>query len=100
MIQYYSRFFTLAFILMLFQILIFDQVNLFGFSNPAVYLIILIVYRLTQDQFGFIFIGFMVGFLLDLLTQTAGAHSPTASRLFKARDTFILIFPKSRCGSL
>ncbi len=55
--------------------LIFDQVNLFGFSNPAVYLIILIVYRLTQDQFGFIFIGFMVGFLLDLLTQTAGAHS-------------------------
>ena len=75
MIQYYTRFFGLAFVIMLFQILIFDQVNLFGFSNPAVYLILLIVYRLTQDQFGFIFIGFMLGFLLDLLTQTAGAHS-------------------------
>ncbi|MGB1449949.1 MAG: hypothetical protein ACPG8F_08945 [Flavobacteriaceae bacterium] len=75
MIQYYSRFFSLALVLILFQILIFDHVNLFGFSNPAVYLIILIVYRLTQDQFGFIFIGFLVGILLDLLTQTAGAHS-------------------------
>lgn len=75
MIQYYTRFFVLAFVIMLFQILIFDQVNLFGFSNPAVYLILLIVFRLTQDQFGFIFIGFMLGFLLDILTQTAGAHS-------------------------
>jgi len=75
MIQYYTRFFGLAFVMMLFQILIFDHINLFGFSNPAVYLILLIVYRLTQDQFGFIFIGFVIGFLLDLLTQTAGAHS-------------------------
>lgn len=75
MIQYYSRFFGLAILLILFQILIFDHINLFGFSNPAVYLIILIIYRLTQDQFGFIFIGFAVGFLLDLLTHTAGAHS-------------------------
>lgn len=75
MTQYYTRFFSLAFVLILLQILIFDHINLFGFSNPAVYLIILIVYRLTQDQFGFIFIGFGVGMTLDLLTQTAGAHS-------------------------
>ena len=75
MTQYYFRFFSLSIIMILTQILIFDHVNLFGFSNPAVYLIILIVYRLTLDQFGFIFIGFMVGFLLDMLTQTAGAHS-------------------------
>ena len=75
MIQYYSRFFSLAFVLILFQILIFDHIYLFGYSNPAVYLIILIIYRLTQDQFGFIFISFLVGFSLDILTQTAGAHS-------------------------
>ncbi len=75
MIQYYTRFFGLAFVLMLLQILVFDHINLFGFSNPAVYLILLITYRLTQDQFGFIFIGFALGILLDLLTQTAGAHA-------------------------
>ena len=66
MIQYYTRFFTIAFLLLLFQVLVFDHVDLFGFSDPAVYLVILITYRLTQDQFGFylfglcnrIFIGF------------------------------------------
>ena len=75
MIQYYTRFFTIAFVMLLFQVLVFDHVDLFGFSDPAVYLVILISYRLTQDQFGFIFLGFATGFLLDLLTQTAGAHS-------------------------
>ena len=75
MIQYYSRFIGFAFVLIILQMLVFDQINLFGFSNPAVYLIALITYRLTQDQFGFIFIGFFIGLLLDFLTQTAGAHS-------------------------
>ena len=55
--------------------IVFDHVDLFGFSDPAVYLVILITYRLTQDQFSFIFLGFATGFLLDLLTQTAGAHT-------------------------
>ena len=64
MIQYYTRFFTIAFLLLLFQVLVFDHVDLFGFSDPAVYLVILITYRLTQDQFGFIFLGFATGFLL------------------------------------
>lgn len=75
MIQYYSRFFTLAFLLILFQVLVFDNIDLFGFSDPAIYLVILITYRLTLDQFGFIFLGFATGFLLDLLTHTAGAHT-------------------------
>ena len=59
MIQYYTRFFTIAFLLLLFQVLVFDHVDLFGFSDPAVYLVILITYRLTQDQFGFIFLSLL-----------------------------------------
>ena len=75
MIQYYTRFYTVAVILMLLQVLVLDHVDLFGFSDPAIYLVILITYRLSLDQFGFIFMGFTLGFILDLLTQTAGAHT-------------------------
>ncbi|MGB2085874.1 MAG: hypothetical protein ACPIB2_01190 [Flavobacteriaceae bacterium] len=75
MIPYYTRFFIAALVLLFLQILVFDHVNLFGFSNPAVYIILLISYRLDIDQFGFIVIGFLIGFFLDLLTQTAGSHS-------------------------
>ena len=75
MIQYYTRFYTIAVILLLLQVLVLDHVDLFGFSDPAIYLVILITYRLSLDQFGFIFMGFTLGFILDLLTQTAGAHT-------------------------
>ena len=75
MIQYYTRFFTFTFVLLLLQMWVFDHINLFGFSNPFLYLILLITYRLDLNQFTFIFVGFIIGFTLDLLTQTAGAHA-------------------------
>lgn len=75
MIPYYTRFFAIAFVLLILQILVFDHIDLFNYSNPAIYLIILITYRLDLDQFGFIAIGFFTGLFLDLLTQSPGAHS-------------------------
>ena len=75
MIPYYTRFFFLAFFLLILQILVFDNIHLFNFSNPAIYLLIFIAYRLDLDQFGFIAIGFFIGLFLDLVTQSPGAHS-------------------------
>jgi len=75
MIQYYTRFFAFALGLYFAQILIFDHVNLFGFANPAVYVAVLLLYRLDMDQFGFLLLAFFYGLLLDLITQTAGAHT-------------------------
>lgn len=75
MIPYYSRFFLLAFVFILLQTLLFDHINLFGFSNPAVYVILFIIYRIDLDQFGFIIICFFLGLSIDILTHTAGAHS-------------------------
>lgn len=75
MIPYYTRFFFIALLVVLLQALVFDHINLFGFSNPLVYVLLLIIYRLDLDQFGFIIIAFAIGFFVDLITQTAGANS-------------------------
>lgn len=75
MIPYYTRFFFIAMGIILLQVLVFDQMNLFGYSNPSVYVLLLIIYRLDLDQFGFIIIAFFLGFFVDLITQTAGANS-------------------------
>ena len=75
MIPYYTRFSLFAFILLILQILVFDNIHLFDFSNPAIYILIFITYRLDLDQFGFIAIGFFAGLFLDLVTQSPGAHS-------------------------
>lgn len=75
MIPYYTRFFLLAFLIILLQVLLFDHINLFGFSNPAVYVLLFIIYRIDLDQFNFIIVSFFLGLTLDVLTHTAGAHS-------------------------
>ncbi len=73
--QYYPKVFLLSCFLIFLQLLIFDRVNLFGFVNPSIYIIILIIYRYDLDQFNFIVIGFLLGFIMDLLNQSAGSHS-------------------------
>ena len=73
--QYYPRVFLLSCFLILLQLLIFDRINLFGFINPSVYIIALIIHRFDFNQFNFIIVGFLLGFLMDVLGQSAGSHS-------------------------
>lgn len=63
------------FVLLLAQVLIFNHVDLFGYCNPAFYLLFILVYRFNQDQFTFIFLSFALGFGIDVFSQTAGAHT-------------------------
>ncbi len=71
---YYPKVFLLSCFLILLQILIFDRINLFGFVNPSIYIVILIIHRFDLDQFNFIVISFLLGFVIDVLSQSAGSH--------------------------
>ena len=62
-------------ILVLFQVFIFNQINLFGYINPLVYLLFMVNYRFDGNQTFFIFLGFLLGFSIDLMSQTGGAHT-------------------------
>ena len=64
------------FIILLFlQVFLLNNINLFGFINPNLYLLFFIVYRFDTNQTLLIFLGFLMGLLLDLLTQGSGAHT-------------------------
>ena len=52
-----------------------NNINLFGFINPNLYLLFIIVYRLDGNPTLLIIIGFVMGLLLDLLTQGSGGHT-------------------------
>ena len=73
--QYYPKIFLLSCFLIFLQLLIFDRINLFGFMNPSIYILVLITYRYDMDQFNFISIGFLLGLMMDILSQSAGSHS-------------------------
>ena len=57
------------------QVLIFDNINLFGFSCPAVYLFFIIRFRFDNSQFALILLGFLLGFVLDVFQNSSGANT-------------------------
>ena len=62
-------------LLILAQVLLFNQINIFGSVNPMLYLFFLVMYPFDQNQTFYIFIGFVLGFFIDFLSQTGGAHT-------------------------
>ena len=61
--------------LILAQIIVLDNINLFGFLNPILYILFIITYKFDQNQTLFIFFCFLLGFIIDLLTQSSGANT-------------------------
>lgn len=67
---------TLQFILLLFvQAFLLSNINFFGFINPNLYILFFLMYRLDGDRTALIILGFLMGLLLDLLTQGSGGHT-------------------------
>lgn len=66
----------LQFILLLFvQAFLLSNINFFGFINPNLYLLFFLMYRFDGDRTALIILGFLMGLLLDLLTQGSGGHT-------------------------
>ena len=72
----YNIVLILQFILLLFvQAFLLSNINFFGFINPNLYLLFFLMYRFDGDQTVLIILGFLMGLLLDLLTQGSGGHT-------------------------
>ncbi|RPG65768.1 MAG: rod shape-determining protein MreD [Flavobacteriaceae bacterium TMED42] len=64
------------FLLLLFlQAFLLNNINFFGFINPNLYLLFIIVYRLDGNPTLLIVLGFLMGLLLDLLAQGSGGQT-------------------------
>ncbi len=63
------------FLLLFLQSFLLNNINLFGLINPNLYLLFIIIYRLDGNPTLLIIIGFVMGLLLDLLTQGSGGHT-------------------------
>ena len=57
------------------QVLLFDHIHLFVFSCPSVYLCFIISYRFDRSQFFLILLGFLLGFVLDIMQNSSGANT-------------------------
>ena len=62
-------------LLILIQVFVLNNINLFGYLNPYLYVLFLIIYHFKNNQLETIFLGFILGFSLDLISQSSGAHT-------------------------
>jgi rod shape-determining protein MreD len=67
---------ALSFILLvLAQVMVFNHLHILEGINPMLYLLFFFVYRFESNQTVLIVLAFLLGFSIDFLSQSGGAHT-------------------------
>lgn len=70
------------FILVLIQVLIFNNINLFGYTNPLIYIVFVFYFPLKKEKGLFLIFSFLLGLFIDFFSNSGGIHA--AATLFIA----------------
>lgn len=62
-------------LLVLAQVLIFNQLNFLGFINPMVYIIFLYWYPIRKNRAVFMIVAFFLGFMIDIFSDSMAMHA-------------------------
>ena len=69
-------------ILVLVQVLILNNINLFKYLNPYIYIVFVIFYPLRKEKGSFLFLSFLLGLTIDFFSNSGGINA--AATLFIA----------------
>jgi len=84
----------LFFFLLLLQVLILNNINLFGFINPYLYIAFVFAFPLKENRFLVLFLCFLLGLFVDFFSDTGGIHAFTTLTIAYIRLFFIRIYFK------
>lgn len=62
-------------LLMLVQVVIFNNIDFMGYSNPYFYVLFIIMYPLNRNKYLFLFYAFILGLSVDLFENTGGVNA-------------------------
>jgi len=60
------------------QILIFNNINLFGYLNPYPYVLFILLYPVNSNKSILLLSSFTLGILIDMFTNSGGVHATAA----------------------
>jgi rod shape-determining protein MreD len=75
--------------LVLAQVFIFDNIHLFGFINPYVYILFLVLFPVRVNTMQFMFLGFLLGLTMDFFSDTGGIHAAACLVIAYLRPVFL-----------
>lgn len=98
MIRYFSKYLIYFIVLVLLQLLVFNNIEFSGYINPYVYILFILLLPFTTPKLILLFLGFMLGIVIDLFLGTPGVHSsatvfmafsrPFVMRLYSPREGY------------
>ncbi|WP_396138751.1 rod shape-determining protein MreD [Flavobacterium sp.] len=69
------------------QVLIFNNINLFGYINPYPYILFIILYPVNSNKSVLLLGSFFLGLLLDIFCDSGGVHTTASIVLAFLRPT-------------
>ena len=70
------------------QIVIFNNINLFGYINPYPYILFILLYPVNSNKSGLLIASFCLGLAVDLFSNSGGIHAAACLILAYVRPTF------------
>jgi rod shape-determining protein MreD len=85
MIKSFGKYIIRFLILVLLQVLVFNNIQVSGFINPYFYVLFILLLPFETPKWSLPLIGFLLGLSIDLFTQTPGIHASATVLMAFAR---------------
>ncbi len=68
-------------LLLAMQIIVFNNMNFFGFISPFPYLLFIILYPVNGNKSGLLIASFLLGLIMDMFSNSGGIHAASCLTL-------------------
>jgi hypothetical protein len=75
-------------LLLVAQVLIFNNINFFGYLNPFPYILFIILYPVNGNKSGLLLASFLLGIIMDMFCNSGGVHAAASLTLAYFRPAF------------
>ncbi len=79
-------------LLVLAQVLVLNNIQFLGFINPYIYILFIISLPVRLPRWFTLLLGFAIGFLIDIFSNTLGMHAFASVLIAYARSFVIKLF--------
>ena len=76
-------------LLVLVQVLIFNQINFLGFINPYIYIIFIVLFPLNNNRLALLIACFFIGLTIDIFSDSGGVHAAACVTAAYARPVIL-----------
>jgi rod shape-determining protein MreD len=65
--------------LVLLQVLVLNYIQFSGYINPYIYILFVLLLPISTPKYAVVLLGFFIGFVVDVFSNTPGLHSSAAT---------------------